>query len=130
MAAARKRRRAIGITRVSQEGGRREERLYSYDTQAEAIQASCGSDGIELLYIGKERTVSGGSDLGNRPELSRAIEAVERGEVDTIIAAYFDRFFRSVAVQAQVIERVERAGGELLTLDHGRLTNGTAAERL
>jgi site-specific DNA recombinase len=125
-----KRRAAIGITRVSVEGAREEARLYSYTTQAEAIAASCEREGIELLYVGKERAVSGGADLGNRPELSRAIEAVERGEAGVIVTAYFDRFFRSMAVQAEVIERVERAGGELLALDHGRLTNGTAAERL
>src|SRR5215218_4800662 len=123
-------RRAIGITRVSVEGARQEDRLYSYTTQADAIEADCRREGVELLYVGKERAVSGGADLSNRPELSRALEAVERGEADTIISAYFDRFFRSLAVQAQVIERVERAGGELLALDHGRLTNGTAAERL
>jgi site-specific DNA recombinase len=29
-----------------------------------------------------------------------------------------------------VIERVERAGGEIFALDHGKLTNGTAAQRL
>ena len=33
-------------------------------------------------------------------------------------------------VQIEVIERVERAGGEIFALDHGRLTNGTAAQRL
>jgi len=123
-------RKAIGITRVSVEGGRQEDRLYSYTTQAEAIEASCRREDIELLHVGRERAVSGGADLANRPELLRAIETVERGEADTIVAAYFDRFFRSLAVQAQVIGRVERAGGELLALDHGRLTNGTAAERL
>ena len=29
-----------------------------------------------------------------------------------------------------MIERVERAGGEIFALDHGKLTNGTAAQRL
>jgi site-specific DNA recombinase len=115
---------------VSVEGARKEDRLYSYATQAEAIEASCQREGVDLLYVGKERAVSGGADLANRPELSRALEALESGEANVVVAAYFDRFFRSLAVQAQVIERVERAGGELLALDHGRLTNGTAAERL
>ena len=123
-------RKAIGITRVCVEGARHEDRLYSYDTQAAAIEASCQREGIDVVWIGKERAVSGGADLGDRPELSRALAALESGEADVIMAAYFDRFFRSLAVQAQVIERVERAGGELLALDHGRLTNGTAAERL
>jgi hypothetical protein len=33
-------------------------------------------------------------------------------------------------VQLGVIERVEQAGGEIYAIDHGRLTNGTAATRL
>jgi len=44
--------------------------------------------------------------------------------------AYFDRLVRSLKVQLEVIERVERAGGEIFALDHGKLTNGTAAQRL
>lgn len=125
-----RKRRAIGVTRVSQEGARQEDRLYSYDTQAEAITANCRDGGMELLYVGQERTVSGGAELANRPELSRAVEAVEHGDADVIVTAYFDRFFRSLTVQGQVIDRIERAGGELLTLDHGQLTNGDAAQRL
>jgi site-specific DNA recombinase len=127
---AERKRRAIGVTRVSQEGARQEDRLYSYDTQAEAIAKSCREQGMELLYVGQERTVSGGAELANRPELSRAVEAVEHGDADVIVTAYFDRFFRSLTVQGQVIDRIERAGGELLTLDHGQLTNGDAAQRL
>ncbi|MCW3012411.1 MAG: hypothetical protein JWO90_2815, partial [Solirubrobacterales bacterium] len=75
---SRTKRRAIGVTRVSVEGTRTEHRLYSYDTQAEAIAGSCEQDGLELVWVGKERAVSGGSDLSGRPELSRALEAVER----------------------------------------------------
>jgi DNA invertase Pin-like site-specific DNA recombinase len=123
-------RRAIGIARVSVEGRRTEERLYSYDEQAEAIESSCRRDGLNLLYVGRERNVSGGADLANRPELSRAVAAVEAGDADLIVVAYFDRFFRSLAVQHDVVARIEAAGGELLALDHGRLTNGSAAERL
>ena len=46
------------------------------------------------------------------------------------MVAYFDRLVRSLKVQLEVIERVERAGGEIFALDHGKLTNGTAAQRL
>jgi len=41
-------RRAVGITRVSVEGGRQEDRLYSYDTQADAIRASCEQLGMTV----------------------------------------------------------------------------------
>ena len=81
-------RRAVGITRVSFEGGRQEPRLYSYDTQAAAIRASCEQQGMTVEWIGQERAVSGGADLANRPELSRTLAAVEAGEADVIVAAY------------------------------------------
>src|SRR5947209_6908464 len=55
---------------------------------------------------------------------------VEAGEADHIVVAYFDRLVRSLKVQLEVVERVERAGGEIYAIDHGRLTNGTAATRM
>lgn len=120
--------RAIGITRVSAEGDR--ETIHSYNTQADRITDSCQREGVQLLYVGQERNVSGGANLINRPELSKAVEAVENGQADVIVAAYFDRFFRSLEVQGEVIRRIEKAGGELLTLDHGQLTNATPAKRM
>jgi len=36
----------------------------------------------------------------------------------------------SLKVRLEVIERVEGAGEESFALDHGKLTNGTAAQRL
>src|SRR5437660_584464 len=59
-----------------------------------------------------------------------AIEMIEAGRADQLVVAYFDRLVRSLRVQLEVIERVERAGGEIFALDHGELTNGTAAQRL
>jgi DNA invertase Pin-like site-specific DNA recombinase len=74
--------------------------------------------------------VSGKLPLARRPGLLRAIEMVEAGEADHIVVAYFDRLVRSLKVQLEVIERVEQAGGEIYAIDHGRLTNGTAATRM
>jgi hypothetical protein len=71
--------------------------------------------------------VSGGTPLERRPGLRRAVEFVETQKVDAIVVAYLDRLVRSVAVQ---LERVERAGGTILTLDLGALTNGNATQRL
>ncbi len=55
---------------------------------------------------------------------------IEAGQADQLVVAYFDRLVRSLKVQLEVIERVERAGGEIFALDHAKLTNGTAAQRL
>ncbi len=77
-----------------------------------------------------EIDVSGRLPLSRRPGLLAAIEMIEAGRADQLVVAYFDRLVRSLKVQLEVIERVERAGGEIFALDHGKLTNGTAAQRL
>jgi len=74
--------------------------------------------------------VSGGTPLERRPGLRRAVELVEAQKADAIVVAYLDRLVRSVAVQLELVERVERAGGTILTLDLGALTNGNATQRL
>jgi DNA invertase Pin-like site-specific DNA recombinase len=77
-----------------------------------------------------EIDVSGRLPLSKRPGLLAAIEMIEAGHADQLVVVYFDRLVRSLKVQLEVIERVERAGGEIFALDHGKLTNGTAAQRL
>ena len=63
--------------------------------------------------------MSGGAPLAQRPGLRRAVEMVEAGQADVVVVAYFDRLVRSLAVQAEVVERVERAGGAILAVDVG-----------
>ena len=115
---------------MSHVGGRSGESFVSPDDQAKRIKAACRRDGLRLVDVVREMDVSGGTPLEGRPGLRRAVELVEGQKVDTIIVAYMDRLVRSVAVQLEVVERVERAGGAILTLDHGALTNGNATQRL
>ena len=122
--------RAIGIVRVSQIGGREGERFVSPTEQRERIEAACARDGLTLLDVYEELDVSGGKALANRPGLSAAVAAVEAGEANVIAAAYFDRLFRSLSTQAEVIDRIERAGGQVLAVDVGHVTNGTAGQWL
>jgi DNA invertase Pin-like site-specific DNA recombinase len=70
--------------------------------------------------------VSGGTPLDKRDGLRRAVEAVEALEADVIVAAYFDRLVRSLRVQDDLVSRVEAAGGQVLAVDVGRVTNGSA----
>ena len=100
-------RRAIGIVRVSQTAGRNGERFVSPDEQRERIEAVCERDKLELLAVHDELDVSGGKPLEQRPGLSAAVTAIENGQADVVAAAYFDRLFRSLATQAEVVERVE-----------------------
>jgi site-specific DNA recombinase len=116
--------------RVSHVGGRAGETFVSPDDQEKRIRAACRRDGLRLSLVIPEMDVSGGAPLARREGLSRAVELVEAGKVDTIVVAYMDRLVRSVAVQLELVGRVEEAGGTILTLDHGALTNGNATQRL
>lgn len=123
-------RRAIGIIRVSRVGDRDAERFASPDEQRERIEAVCEREGLRLLETRSELDVSGGAELSRRPGLSHALGAIEDGRADVVVVAYFDRLFRSLKVQAAVLERVEAAGGKLLAADVGEVTNGSAAQWL
>lgn len=118
--------RAIGIIRVSRLG----EDAASPEIQADRIADACDREHLDLILTHSELDVSGGTPLDQRPGLRAAVEAVEQDRADVIVVAYFDRLVRSLRVQQEVVDRVEAAGGEVLTLDVGRLTNGTAAQRL
>ncbi len=123
-------RRAIGIVRVSQVNGREGESFASPGEQRDRIRAECEREGLRLVEIVEELDVSGGAALHERPGLGPAVEAIEAGRADVIAAAYFDRLFRSLTVQAEVVGRVERAGGQVLAVDVGRVTNGSAGQWL
>ena len=119
-------RRAIGIVRVSRLG----DDAVSPDEQRERIASTCERDGLELVDTFEELDVSGGAPLAKRPGLGRAVEMVEHGQADVVVVAYFDRLVRSLAVQAEVVDRVERAGGAILAVDVGQVTNGSAGQWL
>jgi len=123
-------RRAIGIVRVSQVAGREGEGFASPAEQRERIAAACGQQDLALIETVEELDVSGGTPLEARHGLRGAIEAVERGQAEVIIAAYFDRLVRSLRVQGELVSRVERAGGQILALDVGAITEGTAGQWL
>jgi site-specific DNA recombinase len=118
--------RIVGVVRVSERGKRDADNLHSPNTQRERIEREDGS----VVAVYDEIDVSGGKPLAQRPGLRRAVEAVEAGKADVIVVAYFDRLVRSLATQAEVIERVERAGGDIVALDLGKVTNGGATVRL
>jgi site-specific DNA recombinase len=123
-------RRAIGIVRVSQVAGREGESFASPGEQFDRIRAACERDGLDLIDVHDELDVSGGTPLERREGLRAAVEAIEGGQAEVIAAAYFDRLFRSLQVQAEVVERVERAGGHVLAVDVGHVTSGSAGQWL
>jgi site-specific DNA recombinase len=123
--------RVIGISRVSVVGDREGERFVSPVEQRERIENWAEREGFELVGdVREEMDVSGGKALADRAELSAAVADIEAGRADVIAAAYFDRLFRSLSTQAEVIERVERAGGRLVAVDVGTVTGASAGQWL
>jgi DNA invertase Pin-like site-specific DNA recombinase len=122
--------RAIGVVRVSRIGEREGEAFHSPAEQRQRIEAACERDGLKLVDVVEELDVSGRTPLEKRHGIRQAVEQIEAGKADVIVAAYFDRLFRSYKVQAEVVERVEAAGGAVLTVDVGQVTNGSAGQWL
>ncbi len=117
--------RVFGIIRVSEQGDREDERLHSPANQLDAVRKECDSSGLTLIGYDPEINVSGGLPLEQRPALHTAVLAIEEGRADVIMAPALDRLVRNRRVQDEVRDRVQRAGGRLVTLDLGEITNGT-----
>jgi site-specific DNA recombinase len=118
--------RAIGIARQS----RGDEASQSVESQVERIRDRAEREGWELLAVHEERDVSGGRPLAKRPGLLAAVEAVEAGKASIVVVAYFDRLVRSMAVQLEVVSRIEQAGGRIVALDIGDVSHATATSEL
>jgi DNA invertase Pin-like site-specific DNA recombinase len=125
-----KHRRAIGIVRVSRIDEDDANDVVSPGEQRRRIEAACKRDKLKLVDVIEELNVSGGTPLAARAGLLRAVETVEAGSADVIVVAYFDRLVRSLAIQAEIVSRVEQAGGQILAVDVGQITNGSAAQWL
>jgi DNA invertase Pin-like site-specific DNA recombinase len=121
---------AVGVVRQS--SGRGKAEGASLADQERRIREHCKREGWKLLAVYHEQDVSGGRPLAKRPGMLEAVEAVEAGKADVVVAAYFDRLVRSVAVQSEIVQRVEAANGRVLALDVGEVkdASGTAAEWL
>jgi DNA invertase Pin-like site-specific DNA recombinase len=70
-----------------------------------------------------------GKKMANRPGLLAALDRLDRGEADVLVAAKVDRVARSTADFAKLLDRAERRGWKLVVLDVDVDTT-TAAGRL
>jgi site-specific DNA recombinase len=114
--------------RVSRVGARSGEQFVSPSEQRMRIEQACARDNLELVDTFEELDVSGGAALAKRPGLRRAVELVEAGGADALVVAYFDRLVRSLKVQLEVAERVEAAGGTIITLAVGEVGVGATGK--
>lgn len=104
----------LGYCRVSRVGDRAET-LISPETQADKIRFYAAGRGIAVRMLDPELDVSGGKV--ERPILSEAIEAIERGEAAGLIVAQLDRLSRMNIVDAlTTIRRIESAGGQVVAV--------------
>ena len=115
---------------MSVTGGREGESFASPKEQRDRIAAACERDGLTLVECFEELDVSGGKPLDQRPKLRAAVHMIEAGAAEVLAAAYFDRLFRSLTTQAEVVERVEAAGGQVVAVDVGRVTGENAGQWL
>jgi site-specific DNA recombinase len=122
--------KAIGIIRVSRVKGRDGESFASPKEQRERIESACEREGLKLLRVESELDVSGGKPLEQRPGLKAAIESIESGEANVIVAAYFDRLYRSQRTMIECTQRVQTAKGRVLTVDAGYVGEETSGEWL
>jgi DNA invertase Pin-like site-specific DNA recombinase len=119
--------RLIGYIRVSRVAGREGDSFISPDVQREAIVRYAKGAGHKIVDEEIDLDQSGGKI--DRPGFEGALAAVEAGEADGIAVAKLDRFARSVAGTAKALERLEAAGGSLVSVDLG-IDTSTAAGRL
>lgn len=121
--------RAIGIVRVSRSDGRTGDSFSSPRDQADRIEALAAEKGWQLTIPEPyEIDVSGDALLSDRPQLSRAVVAVQTGEAEIIVGAHTERLWWNHETAAQVIRLVEDAGGEVWSADQGLLTQRSAAD--
>lgn len=81
------------------------------------MQAWCESQGHELVSITEDLDVSGAST--SREQLEALVEAVEAGRLDGVVVATLDRFGRSLPYAIALIDRINRAGGQFVSVADG-----------
>jgi DNA invertase Pin-like site-specific DNA recombinase len=126
--------RAIGIIRVSQ---RTDDTGQSPEVQRRALGQMAALHEWKLaardvldenVDNGRVRIKSGGASLNDRPKLAHAVEEIEAGKARILAAENFDRLFRNLEVQREVVRRVEAAGGEIWERS-GRISHARAADK-
>ena len=119
-------RRAITYGRVST--GRQAESGLSLGDQADSLAAVVSSRGWEHVAHVTDPGLSG-RKMTNRKGLLDALERLDRGEADVIVASKLDRLARSTTDFAKLLDRAERKGWAVVVLDCDVDTT-TAAGRL
>ncbi|OZD82919.1 hypothetical protein CH260_12740 [Rhodococcus sp. 05-2256-B2] len=95
------------------------------DAQRATIDAEAARRGWTVEYV-IDAGISGATLV--RPELTKALTRLDRGEVSHLVAAKLDRVSRSVADFAGLLDRSRKAGWSLVLLDLGVDTSTASGE--
>lgn len=106
----------VGYVRVS--SAAQAESGAGLDAQRAIIEAEAARRGWTLLHIYEDAGVSGSSKEG-RPDLARALEALDSKEADTLVVSRMDRLARSTVDAANLLARAEEGRWNLVALDLG-----------
>jgi DNA invertase Pin-like site-specific DNA recombinase len=116
-----------GYVRVSKVGKRKGERFISPEVQREQIESWGAMRGARVLEVFEELDESGGR--ADRPLLETALQRVEGGISQGIVVSKVDRFGRSLIAGLAAIERIQDAGGIVVSVQDG-LDSSTDTGRL
>lgn len=110
-----------GVVRVSHMGKRKadSEEFHSAEDQAQAIREWARRQKVKVELLEAELDVKSHLPLDQRPAMSRAIEGVESGRYAGIVVAYLSRFGRNIKEELLAWERIEAAGGEVVSIREG-----------
>ena len=87
------------------------------EAQRQAITSWAGRHGVQMIAWHEDRGVSGGSDIGQRPELIGALASAKEHRAGVVVVARRDRLARDTLV-AQLIERaVQEVGATIVSAD-------------
>jgi DNA invertase Pin-like site-specific DNA recombinase len=107
---------AIGYVRVST--AEQADTGLSLSDQRDRIRDYCRLKGWKLVEVFEDPGVSGTKPIGRRPAGAKLLAAAKKDKL-VVIAARFDRLFRSVRDAANVIDEFERKGIEVVTIAEG-----------
>ncbi len=106
--------RALGYIRVSTEG--QVDSGAGMTAQRNAITAEAARQACSL-EVYTDAGLSGATM--NRPALAEALDVLDRGEADILLASKLDRVSRSVRDFAELLDRARRHGWRVVLLDLG-----------
>ncbi|WP_375476986.1 recombinase family protein [uncultured Jatrophihabitans sp.] len=98
----------------------------SLATQTATLLAEAERRGWDVEIVADEGL--SGATIAKRPQLTLALDRLDRGEADVLLAQRVDRLSRSVADFAQLMDRAKRKRWQLVALDLGVDTSTPAGD--